>query len=76
MHQSRICDTIVIDIYEYVDVYDNLIYVTEAKGLGIILVILQTVCYTGVVAAVLGFCNSHPKAKSLTELGKAGDHLN
>ena len=47
MHQSRIHDTIVINIYEYVDVYDNLIYVTEAKGLGIILVILQTVCYTG-----------------------------
>ena len=38
MHQSRIRDTIVIDIPKHVDIYDNLICVTEAVGLGIILV--------------------------------------
>ena len=38
MHQSRIRDIIVIDISKQVDIYDNLICVTEAEGLGIILV--------------------------------------
>ena len=38
MHQSWICDTFVIDILKHVDIYDNLICVTEAVGLGIILV--------------------------------------
>ena len=38
MHQSRIRDIFVIDISKHVDIYDNLICVTEAEGLGIILV--------------------------------------
>ena len=41
MHQSRIYDTIVNDILNHVDHCDNLIYVAEAEGLGIILVICR-----------------------------------
>ena len=41
MHQSQISDTIVNDIPKHVDYCDNLIYVAEAEGLGIILVICR-----------------------------------
>ena len=38
MHHTRIRDTFVIEISKHVDIYDNLICVTEAVGLCIILV--------------------------------------